>query len=392
MYNPVLIVLCLLLLPALPGYAQSGGEIVIGNKYYINSEQLDEAREYWVSLPRFYNDDAQTHKTYPVLIILDGHSHFRPLSGALRFMDAPWGGGRRVPEMIVVGIPSTNRERDFTPDKIVTTRKNDTGGADQFLSFLEQELLPVLQDKYRVAPYNILVGHSLGGLFASHVYMKEDTAFNAFVAIDPSFGTWDVATMDQKVEATTNKSFDRFLYIATANWGTRNLRNRDRHVRFYEALNKKNPAPQFRAKLTYYEDEHHGSIPLIAFYNGIAAMFEGYGLTYRDVKSPEQLTAHYNTISDRLSFNFLPPESLAQRAGVAMLRSDDPQVQAGAIALLTLNTVNYPNSSNAFQQLGTAYAALDEKQNAIKNYQKCLEINPDDAFAQHQISLLRGEN
>ena len=378
----------LLLILALPAYAQPADQIVIGSKYHINSEHLDEARTYWVSLPAAYNAPGQEHKTYPVLIVVDGQTYFTPFTSTLRFLDRAWSGGRRVPEMIVVGIPSTNRERDYTPDKIVTTRKNDTGGADQFLDFLENELLPVLQQEYRVAPFNILVGHSLGGLLASHTYLKAGTVFDAFIAIDPSFGTWDVATMDKKIEAITDISFDRFLYIATANWGTRNLRNRDRHVRFFEALNKTNSSDHLRVHLEYFEDENHGSVPLLAFYEGISEMFDGYGLSYRDVKSPEQITAHYAEISERLSYQFLPPQTLVNRAAVTMLRSDNELEQANAIALLTLNTENYPDSFKAFEQLGTAYATLGQHHKAIENYQQSLQLNPNNTFAQHQIDTL----
>ena len=62
-----------------------------------------------------------------------------------------------------------------------------------------------------------MFGHSLGGLLATHSYMKEDTVFNTFIAVDPSFGIWDAETMDVKLQVVTEKSFKRFLYIATAN-------------------------------------------------------------------------------------------------------------------------------------------------------------------------------
>ena len=313
----------------------------------IHSKILDENREYWISLPASYYQVSQSHKTYPLLIVLDGYSLFTPVSGMISHMSTSRNGSRRIPEMIVVGIQSTNRERDFTPDKIVTVRQNDTGGADQFLAFLENELFPVLHSTYRTSPYNVLVGHSLGGLLACHAYMKEQTIFNAFIAIDPSFGTWDVPTMDEKIDAVPSVSFDRFLYIATANWGTRNLRNRDRHVRFFESLNRKNSADIFRAQVEYFEHENHFSVPIMAFYKGISAMFKGYGLTYRDVTSPEQLIAHYKTISTRLSSDFYAPEELIERTGRQWLRDNDPNRKAAAIEFLKLNTTYYPNSRNA---------------------------------------------
>ncbi len=354
----------------------------------MHSDILDENREYWVSLPPSYDQAYQSHKTYPILIVLDGRSLFGPVTEMINHMSTSRNGSRRVPEMIVVGIQSTNRERDFTPDKIVTVRKNDTGGGDQFLAFLEKELFPVLQSTYRASSYRVLVGHSLGGLLACHAYMKEQTLFNAFIAIDPSFGTWDMATMDQKIDAVTNVSFDRFLYMATANWGARNLRNRDRHVRFYESLNQKNSADLFRAQLEYFENENHFSIPLIAFYNGISSMFKGYGLSYRAVTSLKQLTAHYETISIRLSADFQAPEELVDRVAHQFMRSDDPEKKAVAYEFFEMNTTNFPHSFTALMSLADAQETLGDMENAIESYKKALELAPENGNAENRLNIL----
>lgn len=371
-----------------PLFAQSANAVVMGSEYSIRSEVLDEDRTYWVSLPASYDLAASSHATYPLLVVLDGQVHFRYIAGMLGFMSAGRSGSRRVPEMIVVGIASTNRERDFTPDKIVTRRANDTGGGDRFLDFLETELLPVLQGRYRLAPFTVLMGHSLGGLLASHAYLQAETTFDAFIVVDPSFGNWDAATMDQKVEAMPRTSLDRFLYVATANWGPRNFRNRDRHVRFYEALHRRAGAGPFRARLEYFEDEDHGSVPLIAFYHGMSALFEGYGLTYRDVTSLEQLTSHYEAISDRLSYDVLPPEELVNRIGYRMLRSEDARQKAVALSFFDLNAANYPASFNVFDSLGEAHAALGHTREAIESYQRSLQLNPDNENARRQLDLL----
>ena len=184
-----------------------------------------------MSLPESYSDETSSYKRYPVLIVLDGNAHFRSITGMVNYMSSGYNGNRRIPEMIIVAAQNVNRRRDFTPDKIMTIRENDSGGGERFLSFLENELIPELDKKYRTEHYRILFGHSLGGLLATHTYMKAHTLFNAFIAVDPSLGTWDAETMDKKLDAVTEKSFKRFIYIATANWGKRNIRNRDRHIR-----------------------------------------------------------------------------------------------------------------------------------------------------------------
>ncbi len=371
-----------------PAIAQTGGEITIGSKHTIYSDILEESREYWVSLPDAYDEASTSHNRYPLLIVLDGRSHFELVSGMVGFLSTSRNGSRRIPEMIVVAIRNVNRERDFTPDKVVTVRKNDTGGGDKFLTFLENELIPVLSDEYRTAPYSILVGHSLGGLLASHAFLKDETVFNAMVAIDPSFGTWDNETMDRKIDAVTTASFNRYLYIATANWGARNMNNRDRHVRFYEALHRKSNSRDFRAHLDYFENENHFSVPLAAFYQGISKIFHGYGLTYRDVDTLDQLVQHYQDISQRLSHSFPPPESLVNRLGYQHLRRDHEKEKAKALDYFVLNTQNYPDSYTAFDSLGEGYAATGENEKAIASYKKSLALYPDNTNARNQLEKL----
>ncbi|WP_442845970.1 alpha/beta hydrolase [Leeuwenhoekiella sp. H156] len=273
--------------------AQENRDLYLGTSYTLHSEILNENRIYSVNLPESYYEDKAENKTYPLLIVLDGNTHFRPLSGIVQYLSAASTRNLRIPEMIVIGIENVNRRRDFTPDKVITTRPNDTGGGAAFLSFLENELIPELDQKFRTNTNRILFGHSLGGLLAAHAYMQEESPFIGFIAVDPSFGTWDAETMDAKIEQVTPNSFQRFIYIATANWGKRNIRNRDRHIRWLESLNQKCEGP-LPAKLEYFENETHSSVSVIAFYNGITTLFEEDGLYRKNIflnpenQSPEQ--------------------------------------------------------------------------------------------------------
>jgi predicted alpha/beta superfamily hydrolase len=364
--------------------AQNATQIISGVEKTLHSNVLDEDRTYWVNLPDSYGAQTNDYKRYPVLIVLDGHAHFRSITGMVHYMSTGFNGNRRIPEMIVVGIKNVSRTRDFTPDKIVTARKNDFGGGDRFLQFLEEELIPQLDRDYRTEPYRLLFGHSLGGLLATHAYMKEQTLFNAFIAVDPSMGSWDAAKMDEKLAAVTDRSFERYIYMATANWGKRNFKNRDRHVRLYEGLNSRCPGP-FPAKLEYFEQENHGSVPPIAFYQGISAIYQGYGLDYRQVADKATLIQHFQDLSKRLSYSIPPPEALVNRIGYQMLRSGATEQ---AIDFFSLNTVHFPGSCNAFDSLAEACEKAGDKDRAAAYYQKSLELNPANENARTRLNVL----
>jgi len=367
--------------------AQDAEFIILGTKHTLHSNILNEDRGYWVSLPDSYNDNQSSHKRYPVLMVLDGNIHFKSIAGVVNYLSSDAYRSWKIPEMILVGVQNVDRRRDYTPDKIITVRENNSGGGEKFLSFLEDELIPGLENNYRTDSYRILFGHSLSALLATHTYMKEESLFSAFIAVDPSLGTWDVETMDKKLEAVTDRTFKRYFYLATANWGKRNIRNRDRHVRLYEGLNSKCEGA-FPAQMQYFENENHASVPPIAFYNGITTIFEGYGISYRDVKNKDQLTQHFKALSQRLSWDFPPPEQLVNQIGYAMLRSRNEKEKGKALDFFILNTQNFPGSYNAFDSLGEAYEMLGDKKKAISNYAKSLELNPNNEHARTKISSL----
>ncbi|HEX2786876.1 MAG TPA: tetratricopeptide repeat protein [Ignavibacteria bacterium] len=59
-----------------------------------------------------------------------------------------------------------------------------------------------------------------------------------------------------------------------------------------------------------------------------------------------------------------------------------------AIAVLKLNVEEYPNSFNVYDSLGEAYMLKGDKVNAILNYEKSLELNPDNENARNMISKM----
>jgi predicted alpha/beta superfamily hydrolase len=173
--------------------AAQAGPITVGEERSIESAALGESRTYLVSLPASYEDTIHAPQRYPVLFVLDAEWNFRPLSGVVDFLGAY---GFAIPEMIVVGIPHMGRRvRDFTPthsllDEIGGEEESfeASGGADAFLRFLEEELAPEIDGRYRTRSFRVLVGHSLGGGFALHALMTRPDLASAGLVVDPSLG------------------------------------------------------------------------------------------------------------------------------------------------------------------------------------------------------------
>ena len=62
-----------------------------------------------------------------------------------------------------------------------------------------------------------------------------------------------------------------------------------------------------------------------------------------------------------------------------------------AIEIFKLSVEAYPQSYNAYDSLGEAYMDNGDKELAIKNYQKSLELNPGNANGVEKLKELRAQ-
>ena len=182
---------------------------VIGEKVSIRSDVLGEDRELFIYLPQDYE---KSMKKYPVLYILDGEWHFVHTSGVVQFLSSP--GVERIPEMLVVAVVNTARGRDLSPSTW-PGYETYTGGADNFLRYFKDELIPYIDGHYRTLSTKILVGHSLAGTFTLYAFLTQPEIFDAYIPLSPCL-FWHDRFMMKKAEFFLKKFKDiaNIVYIA----------------------------------------------------------------------------------------------------------------------------------------------------------------------------------
>lgn len=322
-------------------------------KFSLKSTVLGEERIILVRTPVGYE---RNNVRYPVLYMTDGDAHIGHTASTIEFLTQ----NGRIPEMIVVGITNTDRTRDLTPAKSSAKNANGelqfptSGGADNFLKFIETELIPEIEKEYRVQPYRTLAGHSLGGLFAIHAMISKPGLFNSFIAVSPSL-QWENADELKKAEdfMKNQKEMKATLFMSI---GNEPGAIGDCFDKFKDFLSKTN-IKDFEWQAERMMDEDHGSVVMRSHYAGLRKVYAEWQAP-RDMKSGAVLgglkgaDAHYAKLSQKFGYTIPVPEALINTIGYQFLFDGKPD---DAIAAFKANVERYPGSANVYDSLAEAY-------------------------------------
>ncbi len=325
----------------------------------INSGILNEEREFIIYLP----DDYYTSETlYPVLYILDGRTHFHHATGAVNFLSVY----EKIPDLIVVSIINVDRSRDFSPvhDENIPT----SGGAEKFLDFMSEELIPDMAKDYRTSGFNLLMGHSFGGTFAVYSLLTKPEVFDAYIAISPYLHYADSYLLKESLNSLKPyKKNRKYIYMTVGDEPD----YFDPLEAFSSLLREKtNGTVDFQYVKMLAED--HASVPYISLFNGIRFIFSDWQLPRE--KFGEGLAAideHYAKLSSKYGNTVETPENVINLLGYTYLRNNEIET---AISVFSENVKRHPGSANVYDSLGEGHENFNQDKLAGENYQKAYEL------------------
>jgi len=337
-------------------------------KLTLKSSVLGEDRVILVRTPVGYESNNQS---YPVLYLTDGDAHIGHTASTIEFLAR----NGRMSESIVVGITNTNRTRDLTPTR--PEAKGATGapqfptagGADNFLKFIETELIPDIEKRYRVRPYRTLAGHSLGGLFAVHAMLARPEVFQSYVAVSPSL-QWDNQVTVKRAEDffKTRKELNATLFVSL---GDEPGGIEDGFHQFKQVL-AKNQTKGFEWDAQQWSDEDHGSVVMRSHYFGLRKIYDGWqmprdrdmGTIAGGIKGADE---HYRKLSEKFRYEIPVPEAMVNQLGYQSLQAGKADE---AIAIFKRNVERYPESANVYDSLAEAYETTGKLELATPLYEK----------------------
>lgn len=384
--------------------------IVIGKIDSVQSQILSETRKIWIHMPDAGNNNKER---FPVVYLLDGDGHFSSVAGMIQQLSTI-NGNTICPKMIIVGIPNTDRTRDLTPTHIDadppfmdSTFSKTSGGGENFIAFLEKELMPYIEAKYPTAPYKMLIGHSFGGLAVMQTFVYHTQLFNSYICIDPSMW-WDKQKLLKESEkAIKERKFDgKSLYLGIANTledgmdikmvqtDTTKASEHIRSILRLQAAFEKNKNNGLKYKGKYYPDDTHGSVPLITEYDALRFFFDFFPLKL-DMKDYTDSTGalankyqnHFDQLSKKMGYQIKPDEGEINYMGYDFLGR---KLYKTAERLFKLNVDNYPESYNVYDSYGDYFVALKDKENAILQFKKALSIMENEG-SRKKLTELEGD-
>lgn len=358
LFKNIFLIICILWVNS--GFSQT--KVVVGQKEVIHSKILNEDREYQIYLPASYQWAAD--RSYPVLFVLDGESNFLHSTGSASFLSS-WG---EIPELIVVGITSTIRIRDFTQTDW-SSHWIGGGGAKNFKSFLSEELIPEIEKDFRTNGFRILFGHSAAGQFVLYTLAEEPALFNAYFAISPDL-TWDDRLPQRSLEESFNHtdSLKAFLYFAWSDDSGGALADDQKLLITLETKSPKD----FRWIGKAFPDETHVSVPLLAQIDALRQLFAGYRFHDDDlVKGLNFAEKHFQEVSKTVGYEIPLPEDVLNNFGYEALDKGNFQE---AITLFKRSIKQNPNSANAFDSITDAYEKAGMWNEAVESSGKAVEL------------------
>jgi predicted alpha/beta superfamily hydrolase len=364
-------------------YAKAGPELSSGEftkQHVMHSAVLEEDRVFSVCLPASY-DIVSEH--YPVLIILDGEDFLRPFAGMVEYYSRIG----RCPELIVVGIHSEDRWRDYTPTHASVpdgTPLPTSGRAGLFLKFINDELLPFIESTYRLAPFRVLYGHSIAGLFVVSAVFDELSQFSGYIATSPSLW-WDdeLVTRESRSSSKPPQGKSRLLFFTI---GSEDSTMLGPMLRFVDAMEKQ-PNQNIDWKFKRFEGVDHQTMPIKSFAYGLEYVFGDWQMPehlYKDGLTA--IVGYFDRLSSKYLQKIVPRESILNRLGYMALKDGNYEE---AIRIFKLNVDTYPLSANVYDSLGEAFLTAGDSTNAVVNYEKSLELNPENRNAEKILLRLK---
>ncbi|MFC2124859.1 alpha/beta hydrolase-fold protein [Bacteroidota bacterium] len=328
-------------------------DLSVGDEYFFASENLNRKLKVFIGLPKDYH---KSNCTYPVHYVLDGQIIFPFFYGTADILSRG-----DIPESIVVGIQSVNRGYYFKPGD----------GANEFIDFLSEELIPFINKNYRTNEFRSICGHSTTGAFILNSILYHPNLFDMYFAGAP----YHSRMLLEKDPATLISNYDKnkYLYVFYG------LEDNDKEKADWDSLRviiEKMKNEKLSLVNKEYENEDHYSVIYRYIPDGLKEAFKGW--KYQPDQGEEftlsGLEKYRETQKGRFNVSFNYGDRYFIDEAMSMLRKGEKEK---IIALMKYGLSYHPNSVILHNIIAVEYENTGKLDLAKIHYRRMLEIDPD---------------
>lgn len=345
---------------------------------HIRSKVFNEDRSIKVWLPEEYKD--YPNRTYAVAYLFDAQSDafFNFIKATVDYLTSDG----YISPLILIGIVSTNRQFELTPK--AQTKEGmkyfqKSGGADTLSLLLKDEVMPLAQQKYRCANFNIGIGHSLGATFLTYSAIAYPELFKGYIAISPNYD-YDKQQLVHAFENLAHAATlsNKFLYIAYGKGDMYEEKFRPGIQKVDSILTRKN-IPNLLWQVKSLDNDSHGTTATEGIFKGLIALYRKLTLPYErftgilndSTKSfVEQVKDYYGKQSVWAGVKLPLINDLNGMAYNCLYSGRTKE----AIAVLQWGLTLYPDDINLHDSMGEIQQSAGSPKEALRYYTRGLEI------------------
>jgi len=353
----------------------------------IDSKYIDETRTIAVSSPKQYKNST---KTYPIILILDDGLLFNTVNGIVNQLSNT----SRMPETIVVSLSTGDKHRNYFAPNLYNNHRdrkyNYGNNQEEFVRFLQLELLPTIEKKYRTNNFKMIVGFSPSSAIAVYTLLNKPDLFQAYVCfaagniIGDGYNKGERLIEELEKLYAKNKMRQNHLYVVSG--------SKDADGQPYISTNIK----EFNQKLSKYnsqtthtraeiiEGEGHTDVILPGLIAAFDFIFpkEKWLVDYLTLieekgSARENISSFYKKLSNEYGFEIYPnvdriySMSCLKNIGRRLLGTKKIEE---AIGLYQYWVELYPRSHLPHYYLGLSYKENKENNKAIASFKKAYDI------------------
>ncbi|WP_020532582.1 alpha/beta hydrolase-fold protein [Flexithrix dorotheae] len=353
----------------------------------IDSKYINEARTLNITLPNEYRNST---KKYPVILVLDDGLLFNTTSAVVNQLSNT----SRMPESIVVSLSSSEKHRNYFAPNLYNNHRgrmyNYGNHQEEFVNFLELELLPLIEKKYRINNFKTFIGFSPSSVIGLYTLLDKPNLFQAYICFAAANIIGDGYNKDERLIEELDTLYanseirQSYLYVVSGSKDAESQPYIYSNIKdFNDQLSKYN-SNSIYAKAEIIHGEGHTDVILPGLITAFEFIFpkEKWYVDYLDLIEKEgtaqdNISSFYQKLSDEYGFQIYPNTdrlySMSCLKNIGRRLLGERKIEE-AIEVYNYWVELYPSSHLSHYYLGLAYKENNENNKAIATFKKAYDI------------------